>query len=138
MQTTRRAATLATIVATVLLVTSVGTAQARTFDLVGGRERVKVTVASGDRLTCNFYVDDKFVGNVLVEPNAPQSRVYPAAAGNRSVDLWCAPYPNGIFDLVATTKPVTVEPANPALDLVDGILGGVGLGGLSTDLTLRP
>ncbi|CRK54383.1 conserved exported hypothetical protein [Rhodococcus sp. RD6.2] len=138
MRTTHRAAAVAAISATVLLVTSVGTAQAMPFDLVGGRERVKVTVASDIRSTCNFYVDDKFVGNVLVEPDAPQSRVYPAAAGARSVDLWCAPYPDGIFELAATTKSVTVEPANPALELVDGILGGVGLGGLATDPTLRP
>jgi len=138
MRTPRRALAIAAVSATILLVTSVGTAHAGDFDVVAGREKVKVTMASAYPYRCVFYVDGTSVGDIVVETSGPRSRVFPAAAGVRSIESWCHLYPVGIWELGSTIKTVTVEPANPALDLVDGILGGVGLGALATDPTIRP
>lgn len=136
MKKSLRAVVIAGMSVPILLLTGVTPAQAATFDLVGGRERVKVVIPANALLGhCNVHVDNQFVGGLEVQANNPVAGVYRAAPGNRSILLVCAP-PGGIFQSYGP-KLVAVAPADPVPDFVDQVLVGVGLGALASDPTLR-
>jgi hypothetical protein len=107
--------------------------------VVAGRERVKFTLLNN---TTTFqHCTAEIVGGDHAEtplngfnPGDTYSVVLPAAPGPRQARVFCLA---GIAGVFIYDRILQVEPANPVLDAVDAVLGGVGSSALTTDPTLR-
>jgi hypothetical protein len=113
------------------------------YEILGGRGRILVTVETE---TFPILCDASVVGNDHTVPG-PQFRA-PAGevakyryenvpADNYSVTVLCNNDATDTMLNSAGQAQITVSPANPFLDLLDGFLIAVGLGDLASDQTLR-
>lgn len=130
---TFRGATLAAIAVPVLLITSVGIADAaQNATAIGGRAKIKVTViADMNGAQCDILIDGTIRTQFPIGPNASRSQVYAVAPGPHMVGVNC-PGGNTIFN---TT--VNVGPPNMLLDFFDSMVGNIGSSALSTDPASR-
>ena len=130
-----RAIAVGTIAAPVVAVAAAGAASAfPTADVVGGRERAKVTITN-DRPTlqnCSINIGGR-LANLAVQPSGGRASIVVGglAPGANPVSITC---PSGGL---IYTAPVNVAPGNPGLDAVDGVLKGAGSSALATDPALR-
>ncbi|WP_327096083.1 hypothetical protein OIE68_40090 [Nocardia vinacea] len=115
-------------------------------DLIGGRERVKVTVISTapTSLNCDVYIDGpngQPQASFPVVTGGKQSIVISQVApGMRSVRVLCLAVPPALPPAppaLDVTRQVSVDLANPALDAIDSVFISAGSSALATDAALR-
>ncbi|MBL1073586.1 hypothetical protein JK358_04195 [Nocardia sp. 2] len=101
--------------------------------VVGGRERIKVSVAGTEYPADRCLVDPDADGNTQSIPmNGSGTMVVEGvAAGSRRVLVWC-PQGGTIFQ-----GHVDVQPGNPVLDMQDRVYAGAGSSARVTDPALR-
>ena len=126
---------VAVATASVLFATGVGVANADpTFEVVGGRERIKITISQVEHNGCLFSVDGAIVEALYPEHNT-LSFVVTATPGTHSVRVDCA-RENEVNREIGS-KPVNVNAADPVLDAIDNALLATGSSAIATDPTLR-
>lgn len=117
-----------------LLFAGVGTANATpTFDVVPGREKLKVVLKQ--EVACTVSIDNNYVGDQFQDSD--RSKVYLVGPGTHNIRLACRPLSGGPLT-PRGTETVDVLPADPVLDAIDAALGAAGSSQLSTDPALRP
>lgn len=125
-----RVAAASLVTVPILAMIGAGTANATDATVVGGREKVKVTVHNTTGADMSFPV---------TIPGHPVSGVDVPANGTSSVVIYdVAPGAHTVTVVgLAGVYPVTVDAANPLLDVVDGVLKGAGSSGMATDRALN-
>ncbi|NUS42725.1 MAG: hypothetical protein HOQ24_03380 [Mycobacteriaceae bacterium] len=106
---------------------------AATVQVIGGRERIKVTVSGTQYPVEHCLVDPDADGRTQSIPMRPNGilRVDNQRPGAHRVMVWC---PQGG---VVYRGQVDVQPGNPALELQDQLFAATGSGDRVSDPTLR-
>lgn len=104
---------------------------ASTAEIVGGRERIKVSVTADDKADrCVYTLANEAAFLVDIGAGDTESRVFETSAGTKKVTVECA---NGL----KKEAEVQVGQADVLLDLVDLGLSSAGSSALTTDPTKR-
>lgn len=126
-------ASLAAAGAVAALAGTASSATDPTANVVGGRERVKVTVISNSIAApqaCNVQINQEYRASFQIVPGGKYSTVIAQVPpGTPTVKVTCAAT---LWD-----RPEPVELANPMLDAVDSVFISAGSSGLATDAALR-